>query len=137
MLHCQWMSLKYAKVYPIIKTKNNFTVILRHLEAYALGNHIFIVVVRGLASPWKQVIACEVTGMKVDAVALEEALDNIIKFTEDWALLVLSVTSDMGDTNRSFSIQNVKIQKNHNRKNHFSSNGHEILIHYAWYVTYY
>lgn len=95
-----------------------------------IGNHLTVVLVRGIRSPWKQIIACEVTGPSTKGILSKQLIQRCIHFVESCGLNVVSVSSDMGSNNRAMWVSlGVEITQNENKRNNkFQMNGHDIYI---------
>ena len=94
-----------------------------------LGKYLITILARGIASPWKQVIAMGITTGNTNRQAITKFVDESIIFLEKCGLYVTSLTSDMGDNNRAFwTSLDVKIQRAGHRKNFFLCNGHKVFI---------
>lgn len=94
-----------------------------------LGTHILVGAVRGVKSPWKQIIACEVTGSSIPRTHMRKFVNDCINFAESAGLYVISVSSDMGNNNRGFwKHVEVLAGKSGQRNNKFSCNDHDVYI---------
>jgi len=94
-----------------------------------LGNHILTVMVRGVASPWKQVIAMGITGDSTCEQATHQLIKNCVEFIEKCGLYVVSLTSDMGGSNRPYwTYSGVSVRRDGDRNNYITINDHKIYI---------
>lgn len=69
------------------------------LKQCDIATRALVIMLGGIASRWKQVVAYYFTSSSVDTLKLKEIIEEIINKAEAIGLCVLSVTSDMGSVN--------------------------------------
>ncbi|XP_024873880.1 uncharacterized protein LOC112455899, partial [Temnothorax curvispinosus] len=69
------------------------------LKQYDTATHALVIMLGGIGSRWKQVVAYYFTSSSVNTLQLKEIIEEIINKAEAIGLRVLSVTSDMGFMN--------------------------------------
>ncbi|KAL5246115.1 hypothetical protein ACI65C_013523 [Semiaphis heraclei] len=94
-----------------------------------LGGKLLLVIIRGLKNKWKQVIGCHLTDSSLDNQSFKQFIQQCIESVESCGIHVLTLSSDMGNTNRAlWSSLDVKVKKDGIRKNTFDFNSHNIFI---------
>jgi len=92
------------------------------------GNHVTVVLARGLSATWKQAVAAEVTGSRTEGCDMRAFILNVIENLNNIGLNVKGIVSDMGSNNRSmWTCLRVEVSKN-NRVTSFSLNGQVIHV---------
>lgn len=87
-------------------------------DSQLVGNHLTVVLMKGVKSPWKQVIACEVTGPSTKGSLQKELIENCITFVDKCGLRVIALSSDMGSNNRAmWSSLGVEVTRNESQRN--------------------
>lgn len=66
-----------------------------------VGNHYTVVLLRGLQSPWKQVLAHEITGPSTCGPKMKELVGTTIEAVRKIGLHVKASVSDMGSNNKA------------------------------------
>lgn len=64
------------------------------------GNHVTVVLARGLSATWKQAVAAEVTGSRTEGSDMRAFVLNVIESLSNAGLNVKGIVSDMGSNNR-------------------------------------
>jgi len=94
-----------------------------------LGVKLLLVIIRGLKNKWKQVIGCHLTDSSLDNQKFKQFIQRCIESVKSCGIHVLTLSSDMGNTNRPlWSSLDVKVKKDGIRKNTFDFNNHNIFI---------
>lgn len=75
------------------------TTLANQSKQYDTATHALVIMLGGIASRWKQVVAYYFTSGSVDTLKLKEIIEEIINKAETIGLRVISVTSDMGSVN--------------------------------------
>ena len=70
-------------------------------DTSATANHYMVAMIRGLQSPWKQVIAHELTGPSTSGPAMHNFLSEVVDAAREIGLIVRASISDMGANNRT------------------------------------
>lgn len=83
------------------KVKKKFLGYVSLGKTSELATHLLVVMVRGLKTKWKQVIACVSTAKSTNNLCMKQLLHECIDFCTECDLKVVSVTSDMGGNNVS------------------------------------
>lgn len=65
------------------------------------GNHLTVVVLRGLNTPWKQIIACHITGPTTNGNDMKNLIMEVITVATSVGLNIVSICSDMGSNNKA------------------------------------
>ena len=66
-----------------------------------VANHYMVVMLRGIKSKWKQIVAHELTGPFTDGPAMKRVVFETIKAARDIGLKIRASTSDMGSCNKA------------------------------------
>lgn len=112
------------------KYKNSFCGNITLGDSQTIGNHITVILIRGVKTAWKQVIACEVTGPSTKGILQKQVIEKCVKFAELCGLRVVSLSSDMGSNNRAmWSAFGVEVTRNENQRNiHFTVDSNDIHV---------
>lgn len=103
-----------------------------------IGEKLFLVLVRGIRSPWKQIIASHVMPKtRLDPLVLKEFILDCVRVLEQCGLYVVLLSSDLDSRNRSlWTSMGITVDKLGNRVNSFKFNGHDIyLTPDVWHVV--
>ncbi len=93
------------------------------------GSFVLVVLVRGIRNRWKQIVGAHITSSKVSGDTLKNFLHECITAVEKIGLHVLTVSSDMGVTNRNlWNSLGISSKKNETIVNKFHFNNHEIYV---------
>lgn len=94
-----------------------------------LGNKLLLVLLRSVKNNWKQVIGAHITDGTLDPELFKQFIYNCIEFSKQVGLKVVSLSSDMGNENRSlWKVLGIQIKKTGLRQNYFTYNGDNIFI---------
>lgn len=97
-----------------------------------LSDHLTVVLIRGVATNWKQVIGVEATSGTYKDIKPEvyyEFLKDCVTAVEEAGLKVISLTSDMGNSNRRiWSHLNIDAKSSGFTNNKFSCNDHDVYV---------
>lgn len=97
-------------------------------EKEELGSHLLVVLLRGIYSNWKQLIAAHITGTSLNKNVFKQFIEKCITSVETSGLRVIALSSDMGAANKGlWNAFNVGIKKGF-RQNKFVCNGHDIFV---------
>lgn len=92
------------------------------------GNHVTVVLARGLSATWKQAVAAEVTGSRTEGSDMRAFVLNVIESLSNAGLNVKGIVSDMGSNNRGmWTCLGIDVSRN-NRVTSFSFNGQIIHV---------
>lgn len=92
------------------------------------GNHITCALIRGITSPWKQVIACEITGASTNGADMKNFLCRIIHAVTEVGLNVRAVTTDMGSNNKAMWSSLGVVVNRTDRKTSFTYSNNKINV---------
>lgn len=94
-----------------------------------VGNKLLVVLIRGVKHTWKQIIGAHVTDGAVNSEYFKNFIFECINFVESCGIQVLSLSSDMGNSNRAlWTVLGIQVKKEGIRENKFFYNGHYIFI---------
>lgn len=68
-------------------------------SAEGVDNHYSVVLLRGLKSSWKQVVAHEITGRSCNGLDMYQLMESTISAVREIGLSVKATVSDMGSSN--------------------------------------
>lgn len=93
-----------------------------------LGNKLILVLLRSIKNNWKQIIGAHITDGTLDLELFKKYIYDCIKFSEQAGLKIVSLSSDMGNENRSlWKVLGIQIQKTGLRQNYFTFKDDNIL----------
>jgi len=94
-----------------------------------VGNKLLVVLIRGVKHTWKQIIGAHVTDGAVNNEYFKNFIFECINFVESCGIQVLSLSSDMCNSNRAlWTVLGIQVKKEGIRENKFFYNGHYIFI---------
>jgi len=94
-----------------------------------VGNKLLVVLIRGVKHTWKQIIGAHVTDGAVNNEYFKNFIFECINFVESCGIQVLSLSSDMGNSNRAlWTVLGIQVKKEGIRENKFFYNWHYIFI---------
>ncbi len=98
-------------------------------DSNILGNHLLLVLARGVKSHWKQAIGCHITSRSTNGTIMKTFILACIDFVEGVGLQVVALSSDMGSNNRGLWRElGIQVKKTGIRTNSFLHNNHPIWI---------
>lgn len=71
------------------------------LGSSGVANHYMVIMLRGLKSPWKQIVAHELTGHSTTGPDMKKVISETIDAARNIGLKVRASTSDMGPSNKA------------------------------------
>jgi len=94
-----------------------------------LGSKLLLVLLRSVKNNWKQVIGAHITDGSPAPELTKQFIYDCIEFCKKGGLEVVSLSSDMGNENRSLWKElGVNIQKTGIRQNYFTYDGNNVFI---------
>lgn len=94
-----------------------------------LGSKLLLVLLRSVKNNWKQVIGAHITDGSPAPELTKQFIYDCLEFCKKGGLKVVSLSSDMGNENRSLWKElGVKIQKTGIRQNYFTYDGNNVFI---------